>query len=171
MHVAQSLLIHVIAVSAATAQTFTVNISGEGQNGFGPYTASIDIDTTNWPSSCPATGVLQFTAVPPAIISGNATLIDGCTFEVFGDILGEIPGSGTYEWVIQAMFSVEDNTASEVSGYGVTRVAIQRHDGPRWLLRAFVKSPRWCDKFRVVRQNFLPWNAFRIRTSRFQCSQ
>lgn len=105
-----------------SAQTFTVNISGEGQNGFGPYTASIDIDTTNWPSSCPATGVLQFTAVPPAIISGNATLIDGCTFEVFGDILGEIPGSGTYEWVIQAMFSVEDNTASEVSGYGVTRV-------------------------------------------------
>ena len=78
-----------IVTAASHAQSLTINISGEGQNGFGPYTATIDLDTTNWPASCPATGVLQFTAVPPATITGTASLIDGCSFEVFGDILGE----------------------------------------------------------------------------------
>ena len=97
-----------VCASLSAAQSLSINISGEGQNGFGPYTATIDLDTTNWPGSCPATGVLQFAAVPPATISGNATLIDGCSFEVFGDILGDIPGVGPYEWIIQAMFSVED---------------------------------------------------------------
>ena len=41
--------------SLSTAQSLTISISGEGQNGFGPYTAAIDLDTTNWPGSCPAT--------------------------------------------------------------------------------------------------------------------
>ena len=117
-----SAILALACASLSAAQSLSINISGEGQNGFGPYTATIDLDTTNWPGSCPATGVLQFTAVPPATISGNATLIDGCSFEVFGDILGDIPGVGPYEWVIQAMFSVEDNNAAEISGNGVTRV-------------------------------------------------
>ena len=117
-----SAILALACASFSTAQSLSINITGEGQNGFGPYTATIDLDTTNWPGSCPATGVLQFTAVPPATISGTASLIDGCSFEVFGDILGDIPGVGPYEWVIQAMFSVEDNTAAEISGNGVTRV-------------------------------------------------
>ena len=100
-----------IFASLSTAQSLTIDISGEGGGGFGPYNATIELDTTNWPGACPATGVLQFTAAPPATITGTASLIDGCSFEVFGDILGEIPTVGTYEWVIQAMFSVEDNTA------------------------------------------------------------
>ena len=108
--------------SLSTAQSLTISISGEGQNGFGPYTAAIDLDTTNWPGSCPATGSLQFAGVPAASISGNATLIDGCSFEVFGDIVGDIPGVGGYEWIIQAMFSIDDAEAEEVGGYGVTRV-------------------------------------------------